>query len=301
MVPVSILTKAGKDSGLYNILWDLRVPRVLLGWAVGSTLAISGMIFQALFRNSLASPDMLGVSTGAACGAVLYIRMGFAFSVFNVIPGLSLFAFIGALIATSAIYIAGNIRRGGMSEATLLLAGIAMSFLFASLNMIMQFGSGFVDSFRMMRWSMGGLQAVGYSDLYLMFPALIGIFLIAYIRAPELNLFVCGEDIAASRGVSVNSLKRLLFVVVSLVVGVAVSICGPIGFVGLMVPHICRKLVGTDHRRLTIASAIFGGTFLVLCDTASRTFWAPTEVPVGVLTSCLGSIFFLLLLLYGKK
>ena len=134
--------RAGKDSGLYNILWDLRVPRVLLGWAVGSTLAISGMIFQALFRNSLASPDMLGVSTGAACGAVLYIRMGFAFSVFNVIPGLSLFAFIGALIATSAIYIAGNIRRGGMSEATLLLAGIAMSFLFASINMIMQFGSG---------------------------------------------------------------------------------------------------------------------------------------------------------------
>ena len=167
--------------------------------------------------------------------------------------------------------------------------------------MIVQYGSGFVDSFRMMRWSMGGLQAIGFSDLYLTFPALIIIFFVAYVAGPELNLFVCGEDIAASRGVSVNALRRILFISVSLVVGIAVSICGPIGFVGLMVPHICRKFVGTDHRRLAIASLFFGGTFLVICDTAARTLWSPAEVPVGVLTSCIGSIFFLVLLLRAKK
>lgn len=299
-VPFSALYN-GMDSGLLNILWELRMPRVLLGWTVGSILAISGMIFQAMFRNPLASPDMLGVSTGAACGAVLYIRFGLAFSFMGIIPGLSIFAFIGALFATSAIYVAGNLRRGGMSEATLLLAGIAMSFLFGSINMIIQYGAGFVDSFRMMRWSMGGLQAIGFSDLYLTFPALILIFLVAYITGPELNLFVCGEDIAASRGVSVNALRRILFISVSLVVGITVSVCGPIGFVGLMVPHICRKFVGSDHRRLAVASLFFGGTFLVICDTAARTLWAPAEVPVGVLTSCIGSLFFLALLLRTKK
>ncbi|NLV82268.1 MAG: iron ABC transporter permease [Synergistaceae bacterium] len=299
-IPFSTLYN-GMDEGLFNILWELRMPRVLLGWTVGSILAICGMIFQAMFRNPLASPDMLGVSTGAACGAVLYIRFGFAFSIMGIVPGLSIFAFIGALLATSAIYIAGNLRRGGMSEATLLLAGIAMSFLFGSINMIVQYGSGFVDSFRMMRWSMGGLQAIGFSDLYLTFPALIIIFFVAYVAGPELNLFVCGEDIAASRGVSVNALRRILFISVSLAVGIAVSICGPIGFVGLMVPHICRKFVGTDHRRLAIASLFFGGTFLVICDTAARTLWSPAEVPVGVLTSCIGSIFFLVLLLRAKK
>jgi len=139
------------DESTMRILWDLRIPRVILGWITGATLALSGLIFQALFRNPLASPDMLGVSTGAAFGAVLYIRLGVTFSVLGVISGLSCAAFAGALAATSAIYAAGSIRRGGMSEATLLLAGVAMSFLFGSLNMIIQYSGGYIDTFRMMR------------------------------------------------------------------------------------------------------------------------------------------------------
>ena len=138
------------DENLIRIMWDLRVPRVLLGWITGSTLALCGLIFQALFRNPLASPDMLGVSTGAAFGAVVYIRTGIVFSLFGAVSGLSLAAFAGALAATFAIYAAGNLRRGGMSEATLLLA-IAMSFF--SLTII-QFTGGYIDTFRMMRWSM---------------------------------------------------------------------------------------------------------------------------------------------------
>lgn len=289
------------DDGSMRILWDLRVPRVLLGWITGATLALCGLIFQALFRNPLASPDMLGVSTGAAFGAVIYIRLGFVFSLFGVVSGLSCAAFAGALAATFAIYAAGNLRRGGMSEATLLLAGVAMSFLFGSLNMIIQFTGGYVDTFRMMRWSMGGIQAVGFAPILATLPAMIVIFIVAFTAGPELNLLVCGEDIAASRGVSVAKLRRLLFFSVSIVIGINVAACGPIGFVGLLGPHICRKIVGNEHRRLAVASLLFGGAFLVICDTASRMIWAPAEVPVGVLTSFIGSIFFLWLLLRVKR
>ena len=291
----------GGDENLIRIMWDLRVPRVLLGWITGSTLALCGLIFQALFRNPLASPDMLGVSTGAAFGAVVYIRTGIVFSIFGAISGLSLAAFAGALAATFAIYAAGNLRRGGMSEATLLLAGVAMSFLFGSLNMIIQFTGGYIDTFRMMRWSMGGIQAVGFGPVLATLPALAVIFAVAFVTAPELNLFVCGEDIAASRGVSVVRLRRLLFFSVSIVIGINVATCGPIGFVGLLGPHICRKFVGTDHRKLALASLFFGGAFLVLCDTAARILWSPAEVPVGVLTSFIGSIFFLWLLVRGRR
>ena len=291
----------GADENIIRIMWDLRVPRVLLGWITGSTLALCGLIFQALFRNPLASPDMLGVSTGAAFGAVVYIRTGIVFSIFGAISGLSLAAFAGALAATFAIYAAGNLRRGGMSEATLLLAGVAMSFLFGSLNMIIQFTGGYIDTFRMMRWSMGGIQAVGFGPVLATLPALAVIFAVAFVTAPELNLFVCGEDIAASRGVSVVRLRRLLFFSVSIVIGINVATCGPIGFVGLLGPHICRKFVGTDHRKLALASLFFGGAFLVLCDTAARILWSPAEVPVGVLTSFIGSIFFLWLLVRGRR
>lgn len=291
----------GADENIIRIMWDLRVPRVLLGWITGSTLALCGLIFQALFRNPLASPDMLGVSTGAAFGAVVYIRTGIVFSLFGAVSGLSLAAFAGALAATFAIYAAGNLRRGGMSEATLLLAGVAMSFLFGSLNMIIQFTGGYIDTFRMMRWSMGGIQAVGFAPVFATLPALAVIFAVAFITAPELNLFVCGEDIAASRGVSVVRLRRLLFFSVSIVIGINVATCGPIGFVGLLGPHICRKFVGTDHRKLALASLFFGGAFLVLCDTAARILWSPAEVPVGVLTSFIGSIFFLWLLVRGRR
>ncbi|MDD4159967.1 MAG: iron ABC transporter permease [Synergistaceae bacterium] len=293
---------SGSDMNIARIMWDLRIPRVLLGWITGATLALCGLIFQALFRNPLASPDMLGVSTGAAFGAVLYIRTGIVFSFLGLISGLSLAAFAGALAATFAIYAAGNLRRGGMSEATLLLAGVAMSFLFGSLNMIIQFTGGYVDTFRMMRWSMGGIQAVGFAPIIATLPALAVIFAVAFVAAPELNLFVCGEDIAASRGVSVAKLRRFLFFSVSIVIGINVATCGPIGFVGLLGPHICRKMVGTtDHRKLAVASLFFGGAFLVMCDTAARMLWAPAEVPVGVLTYCIGSIFFLWLLVRGKR
>lgn len=292
---------AGENSGVGKILWQLRIPRVLLAWITGATLSLCGLVFQAIFRNPLASPDMLGVSTGAAFGAVLYIRLGTVFSVFGIINGLSVAAFAGALAVTFAINAAGTLRRGGMSEAMLLLAGVAMSFLFGSLNMIVQYTGGYVDTFRMMRWSMGGIQAVGFLPVAATLPALALIFFIAFKSAPELNLFVCGEEIAASRGVSVVKLRKILFLSVSAAVGLNVAVCGPIGFVGLLGPHICRRFVGSDHRRLALASLFFGGAFLVICDTAARILWFPAEIPVGIITSCIGSVFFLFLLIRGRR
>lgn len=284
------------DPGALSIFWDIRVPRVLLGWLTGATLSVCGLIFQALFRNSLASPDMLGVSSGAALGAVLYIRFGLAVSVFGQISGISVSAFLGALAATAAIYAAGSAKRGEMSDATLLLAGIAISFLCGSLNMILQYSGGFSESFRMVRWSMGGLQTVGFGPALAALPGALFIAAVAYAVGPELNLAVCGEEMAESRGVSVAKLRKRLFVAVSAAVGLNVAICGPIGFVGLMVPHICRRVMGSDNRLLSVASPLFGGAFLVICDTVARTLWAPTEIPAGILTSCAGSVFFLWLL-----
>ncbi|MDO4988283.1 MAG: iron ABC transporter permease [Synergistes sp.] len=289
------------NGGASKILWELRIPRVALGWISGATLALCGLIFQALFRNPLASPDMLGVSMGAAFGAVVYIRMGIAVALFGVIQGISAAAFIGAAAAIAALWSACSIRRGGLSTSSLLLAGVALNFLFGSLNMIIQYGGGYIDTFRMMRWTMGGLQTVGFAYAAASLPALVIIFIIAYAAGPQLDLFVCGEEIAASRGVSAARLRRLLFFSVSLAVGMNVAFCGPIGFVGLMCPHICRYFTDGGHRELAVSSALFGGTFLVVCDVAARTVWMPTELPVGIITSCLGSLFFLWLLVRGER
>ncbi|MCD8392970.1 MAG: iron ABC transporter permease [Cloacibacillus porcorum] len=291
----------GAESAAAQILWELRLPRVLLGWLIGATLAVCGLIFQALFRNPLASPDMLGVSMGAAFGAVLYIRLGLALSLFGLIQGISLAAFGGAFLSIMALYLAGSLRRGGMSLASLLLAGVALNFLFGSLNMIIQYSGGYTARFRMMRWTMGGLHTVGFVSSLASLPGLLLILLIGWLTGPQLDLFVCGEEMASSRGVSVKGLRKLLFLSVSLVVGVSVALSGPIGFVGLMCPHICRRITGSAHRELTVACALFGGAFLVICDTAARLLWSPAEIPVGIITSCLGSIFFLWLLIKGGR
>lgn len=294
-IPFSALFDA--DSSLSKILWQLRIPRVLLGWITGATLAVCGMLFQALFRNDLASPDMLGISSGAAFGAVTYIRFGTEFALFGILSGISIAAFAGSLAATFAIYAAGNLKRNGMSSTALLLAGIAISYLLSSLNMIMQYSGSYIDSFRALRWSMGGVETVGFAQVWKVLPALLFIFAAAMWTAPELDLFVCGEKLAKSRGVNTERLRRMLFLTVSFVIAINVSVCGPIGFIGLLAPHICRRFVTGGHRALAIASLLFGGAFLLVCDTAARVLWAPSEVPVGILTAFTGSIFFLWLLL----
>ena len=284
-----------------EILTGIRVPRVLCAFAAGAMLSLSGMSFQALFRNPLATPFTLGVSSGAALGAALYIRFGIAFTILG-ISGTSLAAFGGALLSILLVY--GLTKfKGGFSTPTLLLSGIAISFFFSSLILFIQYVSGLTQSFRIVHWMMGTLSTADYSKLANLLPFLaIGGLILSFLFR-EMNLFMVGEDIAVSRGVNTRLVKKLIFFAASLMVGGVVAICGPIGFVGMMSPHICRLLVGADHRYLTPASLLFGGTFLALCDTLTRVLsgWSSgAELPVGVLTALLGGPFFILLLLNRK-
>jgi iron complex transport system permease protein len=191
--------------------------------------------------------------------------------------------------------------RKGFSTATMLIAGVAINFFFSSLILFIQYLSDFSHSFRIIRWLMGGFETVGFRPVFTLLPfILIGTAFI-FLLLKELNLFMLGDDIAQSRGVAVKAVKRLLFFATSLMIGVVVSACGPIGFIGMMAPHICRLLIGMEHRFLAPTSFLFGGAFLVLCDTLSRTMIAPAEIPVGVLTSLLGGPFFLWLLISGSS
>jgi iron complex transport system permease protein len=293
-IPFATLWEHGDETAA-KILWQLRVPRVVMAFLAGAGLAAGGLAFQAVFRNPLAEPFTLGVASGAALGASAYIHLGLPFSLLW-ISGASWFAFAGALLAVVLVY--GMTRaRQGFSTATMLLAGVAVSFCFSSLILFMQYLSDFTQSFLLLRWVMGGLHTVvGFGEVLTVLPLVaIGTAIVVHLTH-ELNLVTTGEELAASRGVAVNRTKFLLFVAVSLMVGGIVSVCGPIGFVGLIVPHICRMLVGPDHRFLTPAALLCGAILLSLCDTLARTIMAPTELPVGILTSLLGGPFFLWLL-----
>lgn len=296
-IPLSDLWLHSQDMDA-DILRTLRIPRTLTAFFVGSALALSGMTFQAMFRNPLATPFTLGTASGASLGAVLYIRLGLTFSVLGM-AGISFAAFAGSLLSVGLVY--GLTRlKAGFSSSTLLLAGVAVSFFFSSLILFIQYTSGLMDSFRMIRWMMGSVDLVGYEGLLNMLPFIVSGLVILIFSTRELNLLMTGDDLATSRGVNVHRVKKLLFLAASLMVGGVVAFCGPIGFVGMMAPHICRLLVGNEHHRLMIATFLFGGIFLVVCDTFARTIMAPIEIPVGVITALIGGPFFIFLLLTRK-
>jgi iron complex transport system permease protein len=281
------------------VFWQLRVPRVCLSYVAGAALAISGMAFQSMFRNPLATPFTMGVASGASLGAALCLRFGLALSILG-LSSVPLFSFAGAGLSILLVY--GLTRaRHGFSPATMLLAGVAVSFFFSSLILFLQYLSDFTQSFRILRWLMGGIEAVGFSAVITttVFAAAGGLVLAGLTN--ELNLLATGDDLAISRGVNVLRVKKRLFFATSLMVGGVVSTCGPIGFVGMMAPHICRLLVGPNHRVLLPATLFFGGAFLTLCDTLARTVIAPAEIPVGVITSLLGGPFFLWLLMGSAR
>jgi len=288
----------------WNILWEIRVPRVLMGLVAGAGLAVSGMAFQAVFRNALATPFTLGVASGASLGACVYIHGTYLYGslAFRLlwVPGRAWFAFGGAVLSIALVYGLTRVRRG-FSTATLLLAGVAINFFFSSLILLFQYLSDFTQALVMLRWLMGGLeQTVGLGDVLTVLPLVTGGAMIVLYLTHELNLITTGEELAASRGVEVNRTKVVLFFAVSAIVGAIVALCGPIGFVGLMAPHICRLLIGPDHRYLTPATLLFGAAFLAACDTLARTVMFPVELPVGIITSLLGGPFFLCLLLRGS-
>lgn len=282
-----------------QIIHELRVPRVLFAFTAGSGLALCGMVFQAMFRNPLATPFTLGVASGASLGAAFSVYSGISFTILG-LSATSLSAFAGALLAISLVYSISRFRFGFSGE-TLLLTGVAISFFFSSLILLIQYLSNVADSFQIIRWLLGSLTVVGYQELKQLLPFVALTAAVILFLSRELNLLKAGDEIAISRGVSVKVVRYTLFFVTSLCVGAIVALCGPIGFVGMMVPHICRLIIGEDHRYLIPATLLFGGSFLVICDTLARLIVAPAELPVGVLTTLLGGPFFLWLLMRQHK
>ena len=278
-----------------SILFQVRLPRILLGAITGAALSVAGAVLQALLRNDLAAPFTLGVSSGAALGAVIAIALNLNFSLLG-FPIISLFSFMGALGAILLVFNLVRTRHGEFPTGVLLLAGVTANFFFASLVMFIHYLADFSQSFTIIRWLMGGLDITDYKTILTVFPIVfIGIFILLFVSR-DLNLISTGVHSASSRGVNVKKIQKIGFVTASLITGTVVATCGPIGFVGLIVPHIVRLFVGPDLRILIPASMLFGASFLVICDTFARTLLAPTEIPVGIITAMLGGPFFVWLL-----
>ncbi len=282
-----------------QIFFIARLPRALAGALVGAALASAGVVLQALLRNPLATPFTLGVSAGASLGAILVIILGVPLSVVGV-PAVPLASFAGALGAIGIVYALARLRRHGLSTSVLLLAGVTLNSLFSAIIMFVQYLADYTQSFQAIRYLMGNLDVSSYSPILWALPLLVAAAAVFAWLPRSLNLLTMGADGAAARGVDVLRAQRAAFLSASLATGAAVSLGGPIGFVGIIVPHMVRLLVGSDHRLVLPASACFGAAFLVTCDVAARTLMAPLELPVGVITAMLGGPFFLWLLARKK-
>ncbi|MGE0362703.1 MAG: FecCD family ABC transporter permease [Vicinamibacterales bacterium] len=278
-----------------QIFFVARLPRVLAAALVGAALASSGVVLQALLRNPLATPFTLGVSAGAALGAMLAIAFGLDLGALGV-SSVPIASFLGSMAATGIVYWLASSRKRGLSTNVLLLAGVTLNSFFSALILFVQYLADFTQSFRTVRWLMGDLDVGGYGPIVAALPLVVLAFAAFAVLPRTLNLLTLGTDVAAARGVDVAGAERLAFVSASLATGAAVSLAGPIGFIGIVVPHLVRLLVGADHRLVLPASALFGSAFLIGCDLVSRTALAPLELPVGIVTAMIGGPFFLWLL-----
>lgn len=280
------------------IMVQIRFPRVLMGFLVGASLAAVGVALQALLRNPLADPYVLGVSSGSALGVSVAILFGIG-STFMLLPILPLFGFAGGLLALLLIYRLAQ-SKGRLPIHSLLLAGVILN---AILTAIIMFITSILEPNRsagLMAWLMGSLTAPGYPALGVFLLYVVFVLVALMRKAQLLNVLTLGEETARSLGVETEGVKKQLFVLSALLTGAIVSVSGMIGFVGMVVPHAVRLLIGSDHRLLLPASALVGGMFLALADTIARTVLAPGEIPVGIVTALAGGPFFLYLLLWRK-
>lgn len=284
------------DSQTQLIVWELRIPRASLAVAVGALLAVSGAITQGLFRNPLADPALIGVSAGAAAGAGLAIV--FLNTIHLSLFGLSLIslgAFLGGMLAVLFVY---RIATGptGTSVATMLLAGIAVSFLAGSISSVFEFIADNEMLRRISLWRMGGLETADDTRVIIAIFTLVAFSIWVPKQYSALNAMLLGESEARHLGINVGAVKRNIIIMVAAGVGVSVALAGSIAFIGLVVPHIVRSIVGPNHRFLIPLSAAGGGFLLLIADTFSRTILAPTELPVGLVTAFIGAPIFISLL-----
>jgi len=280
------------------ILLQVRLPRVLLGFLVGSCLASVGVALQALLRNPLADPYVLGVSSGAALGVALAVLFGIGTTVLalSVLP---VCGFVGGLLALFVIYrMAATYDR--LPIHSVLLAGVILNAIFSALIMFITSIMEPNRSFGMMAWLMGSLTAPAYPVLAALSAYLLVGLVLLFKQVRLLNILALGEEPARSLGIDTERTKRFIFLLSALVTGAVVSFSGMIGFIGMIIPHAVRLVVGADHRLLLPASALVGGMFLMVADTIARTAFVPSEVPVGVITALAGGPFFVYLLVWRK-
>lgn len=296
---VDALRGKAHESAALRVLLYSRIPRVVAAALAGAGLASAGVAFQALLRNPLADPFTLGVSSGSSLGAVLAIRLGLETLVVHGHPlgelALSGCALIGALSVVGLVYLLGE--RGAAGPTTLLLAGVSLALLGGALITAVLYTADFAETYRIVRWQMGDLDVMRY-DLVLRMAVPVALAMVLlWPRGRDLNALSAGPDAAAGLGVEVQRATRVVYLAASLCVAAVVSVAGPIGFVGLLVPHTLRGIIGPDHRLLLPASALCGAAFLVACDTLAQVLFRPAVLPVGVLTACIGAPFFVGLLL----
>ena len=295
LAPPGWVHAAGVTRADEAIIWLIRLPRVLVAVVVGAALATAGALMQGLFRNPLAEPSLTGVGPGAVLGAVVVFVTGWgAISV----VALPLAAITSALLSLFLVYAIAT-RGGATPITTLLLAGIAVgSFLTAVASMLISLNIvTWQVAQEIVFWMMGGLESRSWAHVWLSAPFVVVGLVAALLQARTLDLLLLGEDAASALGVDVESAKRLLVFTAALLTGASVAVAGMVGFVGLVIPHAVRVLLGPSHRTLIPASAVGGATFLVLCDLAARTIHPPAEIRLGVVTAICGAPFFLVLLL----
>lgn len=280
---------SASDSSAEVIILLLRLPRAIQGALVGASLATSGVVIQSLFKNPMADPFVVGISSGAALGASVAIILGFSW--LGLLP---LLAFFGATASAFAVYNIAKTGQGVVVE-TLLLSGIAVAYFLSSITSFLLYSAG-EALHHIIFWLMGGLWASSWASIAILTPTFFITFGVLLLFSRDMNALLLGEEPAHHLGIEVEMIKRMILLTASLLAGVAVAFAGTIGFVGLIIPHISRILFGPDHRILLPSSALIGAIFLIWSDTLARTVIAPAEVPVGIITAFIGAPFFLFLL-----
>ncbi len=277
-----------KGTANYHIIWNIRLPRTMVSVLVGASLSLSGAIIQGVMRNSLASPSIIGVSSGAGFTALLILILFPQY--YHLVP---LGAFVGAFIVTMLIY--GLAWKDGLLPNRLILAGVAVnSLLGAGNNALLTFFPDRVSG--VINFMVGGLNGVTWADVHSVLPYVIVGVIIALMLPDKLNILVLGDEVATGLGVNVERLRFIFIILSSLLAGSAVSVVGLLGFVGLIVPHITRLIIGADYRFLFPAAVLLGAIVVLICDLLARTLFSPIEIPVGIIMSVLGAPFFLYLL-----
>ncbi len=286
------------DTSQEKIIWVIRLPRIVTALVTGGGLAIVGAVFQGLFRNPMADPFVLGISSGAALGATIAIILGVSIPIIG-FTGISIFAFGGALLTMASIFIIAR-ARGSLDSNTLLLSGVALNFFASSIIYLFMF-LRYDKMKQIIMWTFGSFSTSSWEKLNIIIPIVTIGMIILRLFARDLNGIMTGETQAKSFGVDVNTSRNTIILVSTFMIGVLVASSGIIGFVGLMIPHLLRLVVGADFKKLLPLSFLYGSVFLLICDTISRVVVKPSELPIGAITAFFGAPFFIFLLIRKKR